>query len=84
VADQKLYRAQVLGSTVQDVSERRARDRNTKLAHGSEVVQAAGRLIRTPQDHGVLYLMDEHFDGARVRRLLPPAWNCQGGVNRGR
>ncbi len=39
-----------------------------------KVVQAAGRVIRTPQDQGVLYLMDDRFAGARVRGLLPQSW----------
>lgn len=39
-----------------------------------KVVQAAGRVIRTENDRGVLYLMDERFAQARVRKLLPPWW----------
>ncbi len=39
-----------------------------------KVVQAAGRVIRTEQDSGVLYLMDERFAEARIRKLLPPWW----------
>ena len=36
-----------------------------------KVVQAAGRVIRTPADRGVIYLMDDRFARAEVRRLLP-------------
>jgi Rad3-related DNA helicase len=43
-----------------------------------KVVQAAGRVIRTPQDRGVLHLMDERFAGAGVRRLLPQTWWSDG------
>jgi DNA excision repair protein ERCC-2 len=39
-----------------------------------KVVQAAGRVIRTPQDRGVLYLIDDRFARAEVRRLLPVWW----------
>jgi Rad3-related DNA helicase len=39
-----------------------------------KVVQAAGRVIRTPQDRGVLYLIDDRFAQAEVRRLLPDWW----------
>ena len=39
-----------------------------------KVVQAAGRVIRTPQDEGVVVLMDERFAQARVRQLLPAWW----------
>jgi DNA excision repair protein ERCC-2 len=39
-----------------------------------KVVQAAGRVIRTTSDRGVLYLIDDRFVEARVRRLLPGWW----------
>ncbi|GLK91382.1 DEAD/DEAH box helicase [Pseudomonas turukhanskensis] len=39
-----------------------------------KVVQAAGRVIRTQQDSGVVYLMDDRFSQAAVRRLLPTWW----------
>ena len=39
-----------------------------------KVVQAAGRVIRTPQDRGVLYLIDDRYGRAEVRRLLPGWW----------
>ncbi|NEX62593.1 ATP-dependent DNA helicase [Noviherbaspirillum galbum] len=41
-----------------------------------KVVQAAGRVIRTPSDHGVVYLMDDRFARAEVRRLLPAWWQA--------
>ena len=39
-----------------------------------KVVQAAGRVIRTPQDQGVVFLMDDRFARAEVQRLLPAWW----------
>ena len=42
-----------------------------------KVVQAAGRVIRTPEDQGVLLLMDQRFARAEVRRLLPAWWQVQ-------
>lgn len=39
-----------------------------------KVVQAAGRVIRTPDDVGVLHLMDDRFARAEVRGLLPAWW----------
>jgi DNA excision repair protein ERCC-2 len=39
-----------------------------------KVVQAAGRVIRTPADRGVVCLMDDRFAHSKVRRLLPAWW----------
>lgn len=39
-----------------------------------KVVQAAGRVIRTEQDTGVIYLIDDRFGQSRVRALLPKWW----------
>lgn len=39
-----------------------------------KVVQAAGRLIRSSQDTGVLHLMDDRYARAAVRTLLPVWW----------
>jgi DNA excision repair protein ERCC-2 len=39
------------------------------------VVQAAGRVIRTEQDAGLLYLFDERFAQPAVRKLLPAWWH---------
>lgn len=39
-----------------------------------KVVQAAGRVIRTPSDEGVVHLMDERFARSEVRSLLPAWW----------
>jgi DNA excision repair protein ERCC-2 len=40
-----------------------------------KVVQAAGRVIRTEHDNGVLYLMDDRYTQPSVRALLPAWWN---------
>jgi DNA excision repair protein ERCC-2 len=42
-----------------------------------KVVQAAGRVIRTTSDRGVLYLIDDRFAEPRVRRLLPRWWHIE-------
>jgi DNA excision repair protein ERCC-2 len=39
-----------------------------------KVVQAAGRVIRGPEDQGVLYLIDERYRRPEVRALLPRWW----------
>ena len=39
-----------------------------------KVVQAAGRVIRTTEDEGVIELLDERFAKPGVRRLLPAWW----------
>ncbi|GGD03679.1 ATP-dependent DNA helicase [Halopseudomonas salina] len=39
-----------------------------------KVVQAAGRVIRTPQDSGVIFLLDDRFGQRAVRSLLPQWW----------
>ena len=40
-----------------------------------KVVQAAGRVIRTTSDKGVIHLMDDRFAQQHVRRLLPQWWS---------
>ena len=40
-----------------------------------KVVQAAGRVIRTQQDRGVVYLIDDRFARPEVRQLLPAWWH---------
>ena len=39
-----------------------------------KVVQAAGRVIRTTSDQGVVYLMDDRYAQAEVRKLFPDWW----------
>lgn len=38
------------------------------------VIQAAGRVIRTPSDRGALYLIDDRIADPRIQRLLPQWW----------
>ncbi|MCS0582707.1 ATP-dependent DNA helicase [Massilia pinisoli] len=40
-----------------------------------KVVQAAGRVIRTEQDRGVVWLIDDRFTRADVKSLLPAWWH---------
>ena len=42
-----------------------------------KVVQAAGRVIRTTTDAGVVWLIDDRFRRAEVRRLLPAWWHVE-------
>lgn len=39
-----------------------------------KVVQAAGRVIRTVDDAGVIHLIDDRFGRPQIRRLLPGWW----------
>jgi len=43
-----------------------------------KVVQAAGRVIRTERDRGVVHLLDDRFARAEVRALLPAWWRIEG------
>ncbi|NYT71309.1 ATP-dependent DNA helicase [Halomonas sp. QX-2] len=45
-----------------------------------KVVQAAGRVIRSPEDQGVVVLMDDRFAQTSVRALLPRWWSL-GDIN---
>lgn len=38
------------------------------------VIQSAGRVFRTPEDKGVVLLMDDRFLDERYQELLPPDW----------
>jgi Rad3-related DNA helicase len=40
-----------------------------------KVVQAAGRVIRTQQDQGVVMLIDDRFGEGKVKQLLPRWWS---------
>jgi DNA excision repair protein ERCC-2 len=42
-----------------------------------KVVQAAGRVIRTRADCGVVYLIDDRYARHEVRRLLPGWWDVR-------
>lgn len=41
----------------------------------NKVLQAAGRVIRTPQDRGVVLLLDDRFATPAYRALMPPHWS---------
>ncbi|WP_407297599.1 ATP-dependent DNA helicase [Stutzerimonas zhaodongensis] len=40
-----------------------------------KVVQAAGRVIRTTEDAGVVHLIDDRFGQPQIKRLLPTWWD---------
>lgn len=42
-----------------------------------KVTQAAGRVIRTRNDRGIVYLIDDRFARREVRELLPKWWKLQ-------
>ena len=42
-----------------------------------KVVQAAGRVIRSNEDEGIVYLIDDRFAQPEVRRLLPSWWKME-------
>ena len=44
-----------------------------------KVVQAAGRVVRSPSDRGVLHLIDERFARPEVQALLPRWWQVAAG-----
>lgn len=39
-----------------------------------KVAQAGGRIVRTAEDTGTLFLIDERFQQPRIKRLLPGWW----------
>jgi DNA excision repair protein ERCC-2 len=41
----------------------------------NKVLQAAGRVIRTEKDKGVVLLIDERFNYASYKRIFPREWN---------
>ena len=43
----------------------------------NRVLQAAGRVIRTAADRGVVLLVDRRYAKAEYRTLLPPEWRLQ-------
>lgn len=45
-----------------------------------KVIQAAGRVIRTRHDRGVVYLIDDRFGQHEVRKLLPKWWRLRKAV----
>lgn len=40
-----------------------------------KVVQAAGRVIRTTKDKGIIYLMDDRYSDYKIKKLLPKWWS---------
>ena len=48
-----------------------------ELPGWQKIVQAAGRVVRTPSDRGVVVLVDRRFATAGYRNLAPPHWRMQ-------
>lgn len=46
-----------------------------------KVTQAAGRVIRTPEDQGVIWLIDDRYSQPQVRALLPQWWFADASLN---
>ncbi|MBS6397389.1 MAG: ATP-dependent DNA helicase [Clostridiales bacterium] len=44
----------------------------------NKVLQAAGRVIRTDEDRGVILLLDERFAGSAYKKLFPREWEQHG------
>lgn len=49
----------------------------------NKVMQAAGRVIRTAEDRGVILLLDNRFLRSDTQNLFPREWSQYGEVNRG-
>ena len=72
---------------VNEVNEQMRRTIEAKFGNGydyvylypglQKVVQAAGRVIRTEQDVGVVHLIDDRYRRPEVRRLLPGWWQLR-------
>ncbi|MDE1181665.1 ATP-dependent DNA helicase [Paraburkholderia sp.] len=68
-----------------DVNEQMRKTMEAKFGSGydytylypglQKVVQAAGRVIRTEHDEGVVHLIDDRYRRTEVRRLLPGWWS---------
>ena len=43
----------------------------------NKVLQAAGRVIRTTEDVGIIVLMDERYESPAYRRLMPRSWRTE-------
>ncbi|KXU82277.1 ATP-dependent DNA helicase [Paraburkholderia monticola] len=72
---------------INDVNEQMRRTLDARFGNGydymylypglQKVVQAAGRVIRTEEDRGVVHLIDDRFRRPEVRRLLPRWWQVR-------
>ena len=48
----------------------------------NKVLQAAGRVIRTAEDRGVILLLDDRFLRQELQKLFPREWTEYGLVTR--
>ena len=44
----------------------------------NKVLQAAGRVIRTDEDQGVILLLDDRFRERRCQEIFPREWTSRG------
>ena len=58
----------ILGAAFAELVKRQTSDDLKKVA------QAAGRVIRTPEDRGVIWLIDDRFMRPATNQLLPRWW----------
>ena len=65
------------GSNASEEAKSRAYNYTYLYPGLQKVVQAAGRVIRTQQDTGVVFLMDDRFTRPEVQNLLPQWWRVQ-------
>ncbi|MCM2495605.1 ATP-dependent DNA helicase [Burkholderia glumae] len=73
---------------INDVNEQMRRALDARFGSGydymylfpgmQKVVQAAGRVIRTEHDEGVVHLIDDRYRRREVQRLLPKWWRIDG------
>lgn len=88
---EKLIGTIIVGPGLPTVSPRQELIRNYFEREGGEgflyaylvpgmlrVIQSAGRVFRSPEDRGVVVLMDDRFRQDGYRQLLPPHWEGEG------
>ena len=66
--------AKAAGVSISTVSRAFAHPEVVSEKTRHKVLQAAGRVIRTPKDRGVVLLIDDRFVVPDTRRLMPPHW----------
>lgn len=88
LAGKRLSGAVIVGLGLPGICPERERIRRYFDTHGeggfefaylypgiNRVLQAAGRVIRTRSDRGLVLLIDPRFSTRRIRALLPPHWD---------
>ena len=70
------YEREVLSALLDDADDG-GRDAAYTYPGMRRVLQAAGRVIRTGSDRGVVILMDQRYRQENLRALLPPHWDVE-------